>query len=227
MSRPPKPVRDLNQPMRRHGVYLRVCSSFGAWRSRSRDEQRAGKPDDVEVVALDPLDEAAAEALDRVRAGASLPLAARDVRARASSSASEPERDVGRARARRTSSPAPSRQTPETTVCVRPESSCEHPRAPRRASAGFAVDAAVEDDGRVDAERDAAFAVHGARLALGVPADELDGVGVRRVVLDVRRARRPRTGSAAARGSPAAAGDVEARTRDGVMPRKFLPSSDV
>ena len=44
------------------------------------DEERARKPDDVEVVALDALDEAAAEALDRVRAGAPLPLAARDVR---------------------------------------------------------------------------------------------------------------------------------------------------
>ena len=56
-----------------------VCRSFGAWRSRTRDEERAREPDDVEVVAVDPLDEAAAEALDRVRAGAALPLPARDV----------------------------------------------------------------------------------------------------------------------------------------------------
>ena len=46
------------------------------------DEQRAGKPDDVQVVALDPLDERRAEPLDRVGAGAPLPLAARQVVAR-------------------------------------------------------------------------------------------------------------------------------------------------
>ena len=44
-----------------------------------RDEERTGKPDDVEVVTLDPLDEAAAEALDRVGAGTPLPLPARRV----------------------------------------------------------------------------------------------------------------------------------------------------
>ena len=43
------------------------------------DEERARKADDVEIVALDSLDEAAAEALDRVRAGPPLPLAARHV----------------------------------------------------------------------------------------------------------------------------------------------------
>ena len=40
----------------------------------------AGKADDVQVVALDALDEPATKALDRVRAGPPLPLAARDVR---------------------------------------------------------------------------------------------------------------------------------------------------
>ena len=52
-------------------------------------EQSPGQADDVQVVALDPLDEARAEALDRVPAGATLPLAAREVvrDARAASSA--------------------------------------------------------------------------------------------------------------------------------------------
>ena len=46
-------------------------------------EQRARQADHVEVVALDPLDEARAEALDRVGAGAPLPLARRRRSARA------------------------------------------------------------------------------------------------------------------------------------------------
>ena len=42
-------------------------------------EQRGREADDVEVVALDPLDEAAPTALDRVAAGAALPLAVAEV----------------------------------------------------------------------------------------------------------------------------------------------------
>src|SRR5688572_27935623 len=45
-----------------------------------RDEKRARQTDDVEVVAFDPLDETAAEALDRIRAGTALPLPAREIR---------------------------------------------------------------------------------------------------------------------------------------------------
>ena len=62
--------------------------------------------------------------------------------------------------------------------------------APRVVAVGrLAVDAAVEDDGGVDAEGDEAVRVDRARLALGVPAHELDRIGVGRVVLDVRWAR--------------------------------------
>src|SRR5207248_5890222 len=43
-------------------------------------EDRGGKADDVEVVAVDPAHEGGAAALDGVSAGAALPLAARDVR---------------------------------------------------------------------------------------------------------------------------------------------------
>src|SRR5579862_2373656 len=43
------------------------------------DEQRHRQADDVEVVALDPLDERRATALDCIAAGSALPLPARDV----------------------------------------------------------------------------------------------------------------------------------------------------
>src|SRR5262249_19004464 len=43
-------------------------------------QRRRRKPPDVEVVALDPLDERGADALDRVRARAPLPLSRHDVR---------------------------------------------------------------------------------------------------------------------------------------------------
>ncbi len=42
-------------------------------------------------------------------------------------------------------------------------------------------------DRRVDAERESAVGVDGASLALGVVAHERDGIGVRRIVLDVGR----------------------------------------
>ena len=61
-------------------VYLRVFQQLRRMPFEERHEQRARQPDDVEVVALDALDEAAAEALDRVRPRAALPLAAREVR---------------------------------------------------------------------------------------------------------------------------------------------------
>src|SRR5580700_10098733 len=39
------------------------------------DEQGTGQADDVQIVAVDPLDETGAETLDRVGAGSPLPLA--------------------------------------------------------------------------------------------------------------------------------------------------------
>src|SRR4249919_4069736 len=79
MSRPPKPVRVLNQAM--GGTSLpaglqeirRVVLEDG-------DEQRARKPHDVQVVALNPLYETTPEPLDRVGAGATFPLAALEIR---------------------------------------------------------------------------------------------------------------------------------------------------
>ena len=61
-------------------------------------------------------------------------------------------------------------------------------RGSRRGRRACRRHASVEMDRRVDAERDRTVAVDGAGLALGVRADERDGVGVRRVVLDVARA---------------------------------------
>src|SRR5438477_6671932 len=51
------------------------------WETRGEksDEKRAGQTDDIEEVAFDPLDETRTQALDRVPAGASLPLARADV----------------------------------------------------------------------------------------------------------------------------------------------------
>ena len=90
------------------------------------DEQRRRQADDVEVVALDPLDEARAEALDRVRAGASLPLAAATYVA---TSRGVSVRNVTRVTSRPHSSHAGVTQAqPETTSCVRPESAFEHLR---------------------------------------------------------------------------------------------------
>ena len=102
MSRPPKPVIERNMLMGTSSVALepRFCSRFDGGRvdlqasrlvatstvgQRRRLEQvresssARREADDVQVVAVDPLDEAAAETLDRVAAGAALPLAARDV----------------------------------------------------------------------------------------------------------------------------------------------------
>jgi len=55
-----------------------VCRVAGVSRSAAH-EQRRRQADDVEVVALDPLDESRAPALDRVAACAALPLGARHV----------------------------------------------------------------------------------------------------------------------------------------------------
>ena len=120
-------------------------------------EQGAREADDVQVVAVDPLDEAGAEALDRVRAGAALPLA----RSRRTRRVAR-RRARGRSRASTSCSTllprrASSRQRPETTSCVAPAERVEH----RRGLGGvrrLAETRAVADDRRVDAEHRAAAA---------------------------------------------------------------------
>src|SRR5947209_12297305 len=63
-----------------------------------RDQRRRRKPDDVEVIALDALDERRAASLNRVPAGASFPFARREIRREVARSQSA-ERDEGRLRA--------------------------------------------------------------------------------------------------------------------------------
>src|SRR5262245_64478153 len=93
MSRPPNPVTDLNQPMGAPSLPGRLQQ---LWRValEQREEERPGESDDVQVVALDPLDEAAAEALDGVCARSTLPFAARQIRAQRLRR-EEPESDIG------------------------------------------------------------------------------------------------------------------------------------
>src|SRR5205823_4474825 len=91
---PPPPGRGRRHTrgtcLRRPGP--RACPSVMAAPDRSAEsvearealrqkphEKRARKADDVQVVALDPLDEGAAPPLDRIGARAALPLAAREV----------------------------------------------------------------------------------------------------------------------------------------------------
>jgi hypothetical protein len=79
MSRPPKPPRLSKRPMRSSSLATQSRKYPAKRSASSRDEQRAGQPDDVEVVAVDAAHERGAAALDRVRARASLPLARLDV----------------------------------------------------------------------------------------------------------------------------------------------------
>src|SRR5438876_12149964 len=83
MSRPPKPVRWSKRPIGGHPSVSqelrRLYASAEAVHAREAlgeqaHQERAGKPDHVQVVAFDALDERGADALDRVRAGSALPL---------------------------------------------------------------------------------------------------------------------------------------------------------
>ena len=65
-----------------------------------------------------------------------------------------------------------------------PGEQAEHPRRVDPVD-GLAVEPPVQVHRGVDAERDGAVAMHGARLPLGVRAHQRDRVGIRRVVLDV------------------------------------------
>ena len=153
MSRPPKPVRYEKKPMRRErgaeaaGVPSRAravsvskapCApkwrckraAFGQQLRAQVEQPRQRQPDDVEVVALDPRHQRGARALDRVAAGAALPLAGarRTSRACAASSGAEVHRgdlDRGRRRSRRRGRA----RSPPTTSCVRPARRATYSRA--------------------------------------------------------------------------------------------------
>src|SRR5205085_4969672 len=127
------------------------------------DQQRGRKTDHVQVVALDALDEARAQALDRVRARAALPLAARDI-----------HRDV--ARGQRTEGdasdlvakllPARRDQTEPRDDLVRVAAERVEHLGRLFGAARLAVQATPADDGRVDPEHRAIarLAGDGARL---------------------------------------------------------------
>ena len=107
-----------------------------------------------EVVAVDALDEASAEALDRIRAGAPLPLPATDIRL---DGVGERSRKVTCVVAREhvltRSEQAETGDDGMRATCEL----AEHGRRVLRAR-GLPVDTAVEDDGRIDAQRDPASA---------------------------------------------------------------------
>ena len=152
------------------------------------DEQCGRQADDVQVVALDPLDERRAAALDRVAARASLPLAVREV-VRELARRQLAEGDAASTSCSTTSQPGVSRQRPETTTCVLPDSRSSI----RSASAAFgrlAEDRAVERRRRcrrrARAGRPRRAATERA-LPRACSRTSSTGVGVRRVVLLVVR----------------------------------------
>ena len=149
-----------------------------------RQEECGREADDVQVVAFDSLDEAAAETLDRIGAGAALPFAASDVGVD-EIAREETERDVRRLVREHVLRSAEQAQTGDNGV--RPtRQPAEHPPGVL-AVRSLAVDAIVEDHRRVDAERDEPLAVRRSCLPLRMPEDELHRVGIRWVVLDVVR----------------------------------------
>src|SRR5581483_7959252 len=142
--------------------------------------------DHVEVVAVDPLDERGADALDRIGAGAALPLAGRDV-GRDVARVERPEHDARDLVLDLLPGRGPQTQPGDDLVRLAAER-VEHRRRilrPRR----LAVDAAGADDGRVDAEHGPLPGPAGdrRRLPARVLANEYGRIGVGRVVLLVPR----------------------------------------
>ncbi len=164
--------------------YLPEAVGTGKALGEQAHEQRRGQPDDVQIVALDPLDEGAAAALDRVGARASLPLAVHHVHRQL----------TGRQLAKGDEGllvlddlPARREQAETRNDCVRPAGELLEHVLGLACVRRLAVEPVAEPHRRVDTEHRplAGQLRHRPRLAAGVLADELDGVGIRRVVLDV------------------------------------------
>ena len=149
------------------------------------DEEGGWEADDVEVVALDALDQARAQALDRIAARSSLPLAAADVVGQVPRG-QRPERDR-RHLVLELLPPGRDEAEPRDDLVRAARQPLEHPLGLGRV-AGLAEGPPVDDDRRVDTE-------HGAlvtqpdrvRLAARVLAHELHRIGIRRVALLVAR----------------------------------------
>src|SRR5262245_42491554 len=143
------------------------------------DEKSGGEPHDVQIVALDPLDEGGAGSLDRIAAGAPLPFAQREV---GSDLAVGERAEDDRCRLVLDDLPLLGAETQARDDLVRlPRKGAEHRPRGRRVS-GLAEDAAFEDDRRIDAE-DESLRRHGARLAAGVLVDEHGRVRAGRIAL--------------------------------------------
>src|SRR6266851_4294230 len=95
ISRPPKPPRLSKRPIRSFESRSTEAVYPGKALGEQSDEERSGKPDDVQVVTCDALDQPGPSALDRVAAGAPFPLAGPNVCAQLTWS-ELPERHLGR-----------------------------------------------------------------------------------------------------------------------------------
>ena len=211
-------ARRLGARLRRHRVARGAASRSrrrrgSAWRAGAR----AAPPGSPTTLRKSPSIRSTSDApssLDRVRAGASLPLAGRDV-----------DRQVARGQRterheRRLGVAAPPtrgvrRQRPETTSCVSPASASSIASA-SVSFAGLPSSSPSKDDLGVDAEhrpvaaaRPSAPCRRRARAASS-PAPRRS------------RARRPRTGCAAGGGSPAAAA-TSTRARAAVQAMRSFP----
>src|SRR5688572_7075069 len=171
----------------RVSVAMRTWSTPSAEAVRARealreeaDEQRRRQADDVQVVALDLLDEGGAAALDRIPAGASLPLAVRQVVGELT------RRELPEGDARGVvldDLPARREQAEARDDDMR--LACELLEHLLRllGARGLAVDPAAERDRGVDAQHRTVACLRSdrARLPERVLADELDRVRFRRV----------------------------------------------
>src|SRR5215467_11507017 len=79
MSRPPNPVSVFTNAIAGGRSLPGRLQQLWSVLLEEGDEERAREPDDVQVVALDAFDEAAADTLDCISPGASLPLPAPEI----------------------------------------------------------------------------------------------------------------------------------------------------
>src|SRR5580765_3530078 len=185
MSRPPKPPRLSKSPIERsslvEGRSAEAVDAGEALREQPH-EQRGRQAHDVEVVTLDATDERSTPALDRIAAGAPLPLPERDIGAelpRGQLSELHPGRlvlDV---------LPPGCEQTEprddEMRLAAEP---LEHALGLGGVS-GFSKDPAVEHDGGVDAEYRAVLCDvgNGPRLLARMRPHDLNCIGDLRIRL--------------------------------------------
>src|SRR5207247_10537459 len=170
------------------GLRRRSAQAVGAREAlrEQADEDRRREADDVEVVALDPLHEGGATALDGLAAGAALPLAARDVRGQVARR-QRPERDPRLVVCDRLPAPRDEREARDDLVRTAGKRLEHRPRFLR--SRRLSVDPSVEHDLGVDAEDRtlAGLARYRSRLPERVLATEVDRLGARALRLDVPR----------------------------------------